>query len=151
MTTKRLDLKNLVDTYYNQNHKERENTIERVKKSVKRKKGILSDMMQIVEKTLKAYHSDFYIHDVERLHKNPESSFIWIVRKNGTHLINLDNDGVYDTGMTDNEQQWLILKNSSIRIVAIYLVNQKEMNIQKIKATKIDSIIETEFKRAIAS
>ncbi|MEK6190632.1 MAG: hypothetical protein N2A99_06550 [Carnobacterium alterfunditum] len=147
MTNKRLNLKKIESEYYELNDTEKTEMIERVKLLVKRKKNFITEMMNIVEKKVKHYKADFYIHDIQKLHKSPENSLIWIIRDSGTHYIDLDSPVAYsdDTSANMDYFQTLVKMN---RIIGFYLVDRKENTLQKIKQEKAEAIIKTEFEKA---
>ena len=58
---------------------------------------IINKMQNIVNRNLKGYKTDFTCYDKATVKevdaKNETTAFIWIVRKLGTHLVTLDENG----------------------------------------------------------
>lgn len=148
MTNKRLNLKKLSEEYYELSDQDKLNMVDRVKSAVKRKKNVLTEMMKIVEKKVKHYQADFYIHDVQQLHKNPENSLIWFVRDSGTHFIDLDSPVALSDGESSNLNYFNALIKTN-RFIGIYLVNPIENTLQKVSEEKAETIIKSEFEKAV--
>lgn len=147
MTNKRLNLKNLEEGYYELSDQDRVNMVERVKKALKRKKNVLTEMMHIVEKKVKHYKADFYIHDVQILHRNEKDLYIWVIRDSGTHFINLDSPVTYSDGECANLNYFNSLSRMN-KLIGIYLVDRENDSLQKINQEKAETIIKSEFEKA---
>ncbi|NRG44256.1 hypothetical protein HRF87_05700 [Bacillus sp. CRN 9] len=66
------------------------NNISNIREKILKSKNELKiRMMLIAEKTLKEHLNLFYFHDLEVIEKIGQAPYLWIVRENGTHLINL--------------------------------------------------------------
>lgn len=102
---------------------------------------LLLSMMMVVEKNLKDYFSDFYIHDLEQIENHNRKEFLWIVREYGTHYIDLHSehftqDNEWYSVLYFNE----ILENSRHGIVGIYLYEKGIL--QKINEAKAILILQ---------
>jgi len=64
----------------------------------------MMDTMRPYTENMKGYKEDFEIIDRLSLFENPEKSFIWIVRENGTHLEFFDPD---NKDLNNNSLEWL--------------------------------------------
>lgn len=53
---------------------------------------IFSKIKTIVNKNVEYYKSDFFDYDLPNLQKVDQGRYIWIVRKCGTNLVNIDGD-----------------------------------------------------------
>jgi len=53
-------------------------------------KPLIQEMSRIVERLLRHYHSDFYLHDISYLVANPEAVCVWVLRGTGTDLLPLN-------------------------------------------------------------
>lgn len=64
---------------------------------------VVRQMTEIVEKTVKHYHGDFYYHDLLMLVNSGFKRFAWFVHGCGTHMVPLD--GNEET--VRNNQAWM--------------------------------------------
>lgn len=48
---------------------------------------VLQTMLEITEKHVKSYKTDFYEHDRERISRERPQEFVWMIRETGTHLM----------------------------------------------------------------
>lgn len=82
--------KSLVTRYYERSEKVQKRYISYVSTSVRNAEGTLENTMStIVERVLKGYHNDFYLHDIQMLNEKSAFEYIWIVREYGTFLVDL--------------------------------------------------------------
>lgn len=83
-------MKNQVTAFYNKTDKQQKLFIAYRKRLIERGKDeLLKAMNHIVEKSVKHYLADFYVHDLEFIKENSDHPFLWMVHESGTHIIDL--------------------------------------------------------------
>lgn len=63
---------------------------------------LLKAMHEIVEKRVKLYQADFYIHDVETIKQCENEAFLWVVDDLGTYFIYLHSERFTPLNQWDN-------------------------------------------------
>jgi hypothetical protein len=145
----RLNLSILTVDYYDLTSEQKLEKMERVKKAIKRKNNlILHKMMEVVEKNVTSYKQDFYIHDVELLHKY-DVSFIWMVRDSGTQWINLENNYMVSETVSLIENDFEYHAKHS-RIIAYYYYNKTTQTFNKISEQKGRALIKQQYEQMTA-
>lgn len=121
--------------YYEKTEEQQKRTLYyRKRKILKGDNELLKKMLEIVERDVEKYRSDFYIHDTELLKEYEGDPLIWIVRKHGTHFIYLLSDDFTKENEWDSDLYFrAILRNFDSDIKGIYLINAG-----KIKKISID-------------
>lgn len=136
-----LDYRELVGTYYEASDELREEILQQIKKHIALKKGYLLAMQTIVEKKLKSYKTDFYLHDVQRLTIFEGDSQIWILRDSGTQLLNLDWDSSDEYGNSTNLQSFDSFMRHT-KVNGIYHVSPSENTVKKISKDRARALID---------
>lgn len=147
--TKRINLSNLSEDFYELSTSEKEEIMNRVKKTILRKKNaVLLSMMEAVEKHVTSYKQDFYIFDVELFHQY-DVSFIWMVRDSGTQWLNLDNHYMYEDHLSANEHDFEYhVRHSSI--IGYYFYNKLTKSLTKINEEKARVLIKQQYEKMTA-
>lgn len=95
-------MKNQVSAFYEKNDKQQKLFIAYRKRLIERGQDpLLLAMNHIVEKLVKHYLADFYVHDLEFIKENSSHPFLWMVHESGTHIIDLLAD-YFDDGDLDH-------------------------------------------------
>ena len=114
---------------------------------VKGEDSVLRKMHNVVKRDVTGFDSDFYIHDVKALSDVTTGSFLWIVRVNGTHLIDLKSENFE---LVQGESVWMsssifhsILQSFKRRIVGFYLIEKTDGQLRKIQKINEQSAMAT--------
>ena len=108
------------NVFYSYDKTKKERYVKRVKSYI-RKNGtdLEKAMLEIVEKKVKHYQTDFFVHDFYMLKTREETAYIWAVRETGTWLIPEE----------DIEKYRFLLAEKH----AIFSVNTKENSIKRLR------------------
>ena len=120
---------NIATTFYEKTEEQKKRYISHMRNRIRKGSDvILQSMMELVERHVERYHADFYVHDVA-LYRNTENGpFLWIIRENGTHLIDLMSEKFLDGEAWDAKAHFhAILSNSRKEIKGIYLIENGQM------------------------
>lgn len=109
--------------------------------------SLLRKMHNVVKRDVTGFESDFYIHDVTALNEVETGSFLWIVRANGTHLIDLKSD---QFELVNGEAVWIsisifrsIVQSFKNRIAGFYLVEKSNGQLKKVQKINEQSAVAT--------
>lgn len=142
---KRINLKNLEEQYHKATDQEREEIIDKVKRSIKRKNNFLSSMMDIVERKVGSYKVDFYIYDMQLIHRY-DVSFLWIIKETGTNWIDLEVDIELTDGKSANLEYYNTLLKMT-RVKEIYHFDKRRKVIQRITKEKALTLVKNNFEK----
>lgn len=111
--------------FYNYDEKKRERYVKRVKNHIlKNGTDLEKEMLEIVQKKVKHYQTDFFVHDFYKLNTETEkTAYIWAVRETGTWLIPEE----------DIEKYRFLLAEKH----ALFAVNTKENSIKRLRNKKL--------------
>ena len=121
--------KHITMAYYEKTDEQKKRYISHIRNKIRKGSDtILKSMMELVERHVEKYHADFYIHDVA-LYRNAENEpFLWIIRENGTHFIDLMSEKFLDGEAWDAKAHFhAILSNCGAEIKGIYLIENDHM------------------------
>ncbi|MBM7715316.1 hypothetical protein JOC94_002303 [Bacillus thermophilus] len=121
--------KQIAIAYYEKTDEQKRRYISYMRNKIRKgDDAILQSMMELVERHLKKYHADFYVHDIS-LYRNTEGApFLWIVREYGTHFVDLYSKKFLDNEVWDAKAHFeAILFNSRKEIKGIYLIENGKM------------------------
>lgn len=113
------------NVFYNYDEEKRKRYVKRVENYI-RKNGtdLEKAMLEIVEKKVKHYQTDFFVHDFYMLNTETEKNeYIWAVRETGTWLIPLDEIEKY---------RFLLAEKHTL-----FAINTKENSIKRLRNKKL--------------
>jgi len=108
------------NVFYNYDEEKRKRYVKRLKNHIlKNGTDLEKAMLEIVEKKVKHYQTDFLVHDFYTLKTREETAYIWAVRQTGTWLIPEE----------DIEKYRFLLAEKH----ALFAVNTKENSIKRLR------------------
>lgn len=124
--------------YYNMSEQDKDFYMTQVKQFIKTNE-LFKQMENIVKRHVKAYHQDFYIHDIHSIVNHNNSDFVWMVRKTGTDLIIKNGHCISDEGNWTGKLWFNAIRD---RNEHYYYYNTKTNRLTKITSDKAAEIVE---------
>lgn len=121
--------KHITMAYYEKTEEQKNRYISYIRNRIRKGSDtILKSMMELVERHVERYHADFYIHDVALYGNGENEPFLWIIRENGTHFIDLMSEKFLDGEVWDAIAHFnAIMTNCGKEIKGIYLIENSQM------------------------
>lgn len=126
--------------YYDKTEEQKKRTLQyRKRKILNGDNELLKTMLSIVEKNLKNYHADFFIHDVDLVKECEGEPFLWVVREYGTHFLYLHSEKFSKQGEWDNILYFNELLYNYKEFKGIYL--HENGNLKKVSKEEAEKIL----------
>lgn len=132
------ELKENFSVYYDSSDSEKEIFLEDVKKYIlEGENEQLKKMKNIVERYVKNYKADFYVHDMNMLYGKEDEKFLWFIRENGTFLVDLTDEYLLDEEIWQGKHNANMFQKHSEKIY--YLSDGK---VKEIDFNMMNSLLE---------
>ena len=141
--------KKLAITYYEKTEEQKKRYISQMRNRIRKGRDtILQSMMELVEQNVERFHADFYVHDVALYRNAKNAPFLWIIRENGTHFIDLMSEKFLDGEVWDAKAHFnAIMTNCGKEIKGIYLIENGQIQKLSDKAAHATLAIKEETVR----
>lgn len=138
--------------FYELDEKKQEKYVNGVKDSIQNNEDVLlKKMMKTVQNAVKAYETDFYVHDYAMYKEAKNHPFLWVIRPHGTHYLRLIDDRFEKNG---DDEDWVMrhVCNAVIRNAepthVIYLCLDNKM--KKVSHEQAWDIVEEYERKALS-